>query len=289
MINTQEKTTLQLERITPEKAQKIFDSRMPNRNIRMRRVRELAMAMKENRFKDSLLRFYKGRLEDGQHRILACIASGCTIDAWIDDHDDPDKFTTYDIGAKRTNGDVLGTEGYKNCNVLSPTLILLNQVKKFGKLRDGVLNHVTEAIPTYKITEVAKKYPNLPYSVSVVHSVQKYQKVIPMPAFGVFHYLLVEKLSSCLETEKAQDIANEFVSNKIYKGFNLTQDDPVYTLRRLLDKIREQKEKNKGCIMTSPRKLLYAAITTWNKSVTNKRLKQLKIPEGDTLPNIFSY
>ena len=108
-----------------------------------------------------------------------------------------------------------------------------------------------------------------------------------MPAFGVFHYLLVEKLSSYLETDKAQDIANDFVSNKIYKGFNLTQDDPVYTLRRMLDKLREQKEKNRGCIMTSPRKLLYAAITTWNKSITNKRLKQLKIPEGDTLPKIL--
>jgi len=108
-------------KIGPEKAAELLENNDHNRKITQSRVSEYASEMRNGMWMyngESITRSVSGKLMDGQHRLLAVIASGVEIDVeFIDDI--PDKTGDVDIfltinTKNRSNVDALTIAGFKD-------------------------------------------------------------------------------------------------------------------------------------------------------------------------------
>ena len=85
-----------------EEAQEIFNDRQSNRPINQGMVKDFINSDVGGKMdRCTTISFCEGKLEDGQHRIFACILSGEPFKGFAREHSDPDMFETYDQGAKR--------------------------------------------------------------------------------------------------------------------------------------------------------------------------------------------
>jgi hypothetical protein len=178
--------------IPPSTAEKIFNERVGNRPIHLSTAKLYAKAMEDGRWKpSSQISFCNGRLDDGQHRMMASILSGCTFEGTIYYHDDPDTFAVFDIGKKRTNGDILSKHGKKYANSLSACLQLMEKINSTTGLPKGIGGNTRVIIPTYEILDVLAKYPDIEYSVAQIHNNQKYFKILCSPgAQAITHHTM---------------------------------------------------------------------------------------------------
>lgn len=55
-----------------------------------------------------------GRIQDGQHRLLACVESGVSFQAYVAFGDDEENFAFIDIGKGRTGADIFAINGVQN-------------------------------------------------------------------------------------------------------------------------------------------------------------------------------
>lgn len=110
------------EKIGPEKAKKMLESNTCNRNVRQSKVDEYAAAMTLGRWHSTgqgIIILDDGSIGDGQHRLLAIIQSGATIDMIIVRGISPSAMAGIDIGIKRTVADFMHLHhGVKNTNVV---------------------------------------------------------------------------------------------------------------------------------------------------------------------------
>ena len=78
-----------------------------------------------------------GRILDGQHRLLACVNTGVTIDTNIVYGVDESVFATIDQGKSRTVGNVLDIAGEENYNAVAAALKALWVFARTGQVYDG--------------------------------------------------------------------------------------------------------------------------------------------------------
>jgi hypothetical protein len=94
-----------------------------------------------------------GDLIDGQHRLRACIESGCSFDTYVAVNLDHDAFDTIDQGRKRTIGDIFTRQGHANYNTLSGAIRTVWRLERGftvskGAMRADEANAVLETNPT---------------------------------------------------------------------------------------------------------------------------------------------
>jgi len=97
--------------ITPEVAEQMLTGNKDNRNIRKMWVKQLSGMMTRGEFiltHQGIAFSASGRLLDGQHRLLAIIDSGETIQMMVTRDADESSFVALDIGAKRSFSDLYG-------------------------------------------------------------------------------------------------------------------------------------------------------------------------------------
>ncbi len=84
--NLKKHHTLKLMTITPDLARKWLSTKLENRTISLGDVTALAEAMRRGVFftTNNCIAFDEdGHLSDGEHRLRACVLSGCTIVQWV--------------------------------------------------------------------------------------------------------------------------------------------------------------------------------------------------------------
>ena len=281
-IKTENRNGNRIAIITPEIAEKIFSERLPNRPFNMGRAKLYAKAMLEGKWKScSQLSFCNGKLDDGQHRMMASVLSGKSFEGTIYHHSDSDTFTVFDIGKKRSNADVLAIEGNKNVNALAASLQLLEKVNSKNGLPNAVGGASITTIPTYEIMNVLAKYPGIQESTKKVCSHIKHFR-IPSASTIVLHYYLTKTEEEILPMES---LADKFIVDKLLKGLELKEDDPVYTFRKYLMKIKNAVDIS-GSSRISHNLMLFGGIVTWNKWVSGKKSKMFKAPETNFMPKI---
>lgn len=125
---------------------------------------------------------------NGQHRLMACVASGLPIEVLMVFGIPAAAFVTIDQGARRNGGDVLSIEGHKNCRVLAATLRQIDNYYKgaMGKAHasgpDGVEGRGDNAFTL----ELYSRYPDVDSSVSKMMSIR-----LCTPSIAcALHYLL---------------------------------------------------------------------------------------------------
>lgn len=111
-------STLTIETITPDEAQKMLDLNTNNRPIRQVRVHLYASEMKADRWllTGEPIIFNGTNLINGQHRLAACVYAGVPFTTAVFRGAADEVYQVIDSGLARTAGDVLKHEGIPHYN-----------------------------------------------------------------------------------------------------------------------------------------------------------------------------
>lgn len=113
---------IKLETVTPEIARELLKNNTRNRKVREAHVDFLASEMANGRWhptSETIGISEEGQIVDGQHRLLAILQSGCTLELWVA-RDVPMSAQDYtDVGCSRTVADQLHlSDGVKDANLV---------------------------------------------------------------------------------------------------------------------------------------------------------------------------
>lgn len=143
-------TKLEIIEITPEIAEEFLSRNRRNRRVRPERVTRYAEQIKDGEWMvspDAVAFDYKGKLINGQHRLKAVIEAGEPARHIVAFGLQPDAFKISDVGVKRTGGDILRIEGFKNPEETAAATRLmvlwyqgrLEECNKYENVRNGAL------------------------------------------------------------------------------------------------------------------------------------------------------
>lgn len=284
-MKTIEQKALPYVEYSVEECQKIFNDRYKNRTFRISHAKLLATAMKnEDWIDETVISFYNGQLDDGQHRIFACILTQRPFRGYVRRHDNVDLFATYDCGAKRTNADTLSVFDKKNTKTLASALKVLESIHRKQGLKHGV-GGVTVRIEPYEVMEVYAKYPDIDCSASIIHSHIKHFKY-PTGSATALHYLLRKREIGVKNTEELESpLADKFMIEHLMKGYGLYEGHPCATFRNYAQKCLGKEVP--GIDRLTHQQMVHGGIMTWNKWVKGKTMRRIKIPNVIELPKIL--
>lgn len=262
--------------ITPDLALKWLEQNQNNRTIRQGHVERLASDMTAGRWRGlngEAIRFDShGRLVDGQHRLWACFLSKVVFESLVIDDIDAEDYSTIGIGAKKSLGDFLGPMGKeKNVHLLASTIRLVHL------WRHGQLGSMGEGggrlLPT--IAEMEKTFldnPNIRDSVNALASMNATRRLLNATYACLIHY------AGTLDNKSAS--VQSFL-DRLGSGLGLAADDPVYCLRKELEKMRGP---TPGRHRVGRQYVLAMAIKAWNASKREQRMKALVFKVGEAFP-----
>lgn len=133
---------IKIEKITPARAEELLKLNTGNRKINNLRVSGYADQMRRGQWKltHQGISISPKKLGDGQHRLKAVIASGCTVEMVVAYEDNDENFHRIDTGKRRSPGDVFQIEGVKNATAAASGVAkYLKYVKNVNGLSDS--NH----------------------------------------------------------------------------------------------------------------------------------------------------
>jgi hypothetical protein len=124
-----------LRTISPFEAQEMLgNGRKPNRRVNLSRVRRYARDMETGKWVvngESIKIDEEGDVEDGQHRLLACVESGVSFQTYVIEGIPREHIHTIDQGQPRTLRGSLAIDGVEYTNLL-PTFIRLTWLWERG-------------------------------------------------------------------------------------------------------------------------------------------------------------
>lgn len=253
----------ELKKITPEDAARMLELNTSNRPANKQHVKRLARQMTLGRWKvnGDTICMNGTQLVDGQHRLMAIVESGCTIETLVVEGVSSDAFDTKDIGKRRSAADTLAVNGEVNCKSLAAALAVIDRYMT-GRMDRHVRYENNE------IEELLEKYPETRESIKVC---RRTKGLVPQATLVACHYLFAQK---------DRDAANEFMEGVLH-GRNLSEDDPEYTLReRLL--------KNSLCSSKMTTMSIAAIIIkAWNAKRLGATIKMLRFFEAGDKPEAF--
>jgi hypothetical protein len=262
-----ETITIRSVRVTPSLASKIMeDHNKKNRKINKNNVRFLTKEIESNNWipnGETISFDINGNVNNGQHRLLAIIKSGVSLDILIVTNLSLEAFKTIDTGALRSGSDVLSIEGVSNSTHIA-AMVKFIFAFKIGKYSANRHHHRTlsntELIDYYYELGDDKVYSSYQFYNSVRDGGSS---VITPTLISGFHFLLTE-----IDKEKGE----EFLT-MLTQGINLTKDSPITALRNKLIKSRVDKNYK-----LTNEELLKNITYAWSKYLKNEKAKSLKLP-----------
>lgn len=206
-----------------------------------------------------------GDLLDGQHRLLAVVASGKAIETLVVWGIDPKAQPVMDSGMSRSFRDKLRMEGVNRSQALSP-LVRRVRLWKLGERVDFSRSRVT-------ISELQRTYdqhPELIHCAEYVHALPGRPKVSgSLTAFLYWVFLHANP-------EEAKVFIAKFIS-----GAGLEDGDPILALRDWVDKTRAQGGRN----IDGP--MLWRAAMVWNNWMVGRTISKIQLPRGGIAQDNF--
>lgn len=142
--------------MTPELASHYLSNNPSNRPMSPRRVSQFAAMMANGQWAlngETVVISATGRLLDGQHRLAAVVEHGHAVPMLVVTGALDSTFSTIDIGAKRTAGDILSISGFSNTKTLGTAAGIVY------RLFHGMASN--DAVLAPSILAVAERYPSL--------------------------------------------------------------------------------------------------------------------------------
>ena len=249
--------------ITPAIARIMLERNTGNRLVNQEHVRTLTREMLLGRWKlnGDTICLNGDRLIDGQHRLLAVVASGVTIETLVVEGLPSDVFDTKDIGKKRTAADTLSVRGETQCRNLAAALVVVDRYMtgRVGKKQ------------TYTNTEVEDLLNKHPEARRSIRLCKETKKLIPLSVLAGCHYLFAKK---------DEEFADFFV-HQLISGAGIPAGEPVYVLReRLL-------QNSMAKARLSPDYIFAITIKAWNATRAGKQVRTLKFCEDGVSAEAF--
>lgn len=262
--------TAEIITITPASAQAMLDANHGNRRVNKGRVATYAEAMRRGEWTPtSTLTFTRdGTLLDGQHRLLAVIASGIPIQCVAIKGADDTARETIDTGKSRTFGDLLSMQGVPNATTLAGGIQLAWRIEN-GSPRSRT---VWRSPTTPQLLRYLEANPGF-------HDATKYAKRLSKVGVGVTPSVSVGL--GCLFRIVNADEADAFF-DQAKSGAGLEDGNPILALRQRL-------ESSRNVRAARPTTAVVAAwtIKAWNAWMDGRSLSLIKWTRGGSSPEDF--
>ena len=260
-----------IETISPETAETMLGHNLKNRHVQQGTVGRYASLMQRGlwRVDGAPIRFStEGRLLDGQHRLMAIIESGQTVEALIVRGLDDVSQETMDTGRKRSLSGALSMRGAASATELAALLGVAtrwDQGARGASLTSGAGTEIPDAIEYYEshLDECAR-------AVRVGHSLR-----VTGGAPG-----RMVMLAALLFYRISEDDAEGFFG-RISSGVGLASDSAILHLRNACF------TPSSGKLITRPEHHLALIIKAWNAYRTGAGVKLLMFRPGGVNPEKF--
>lgn len=230
-----------------------------NRPVKKRHLEFLCQQIRSGQWKfngDAVRVCKDGSLLDGQHRLMAVVQTGISIDTLLVVGMDQEVFRTIDTGAVRTAADTLAVAGETNCRNLAAAVIVAHDLMS-GKTDFSRARKVSNE----DIFLLVSRNPEIKQSMRWAKPLYR---LAPASIVVALHYIF----------SRRSPIKADAFFNSVATGEKLGRYDPEYLLRqRLIDNATA-----KGKV--SRRYIAALFIKAWNASMDNVQIKSLAFRES---------
>lgn len=220
--------------ITPEIAKHYLSYNTQNRKESGSSINFLTQQMKKGLFienGESIVFDKNMKLTDGQHRLMAIIKSGKSYHIPVVKGVNIKSMATYDTGKNRTAADVLSINGFKNANLLSTFIKLINKYEKNNSKASKPLSYSRdEQLTNQQILNYCKENYDWLYQIMLDVTniyVKSEIKVISNSHLCYLAYMIGGKtpdqsvydfIKNIYGLNRSQDTATSYLYSKLYKS-----------------------------------------------------------------------
>lgn len=216
--------TMRIVDMTPALAKEMLANNPDNRSVRTSKLQQYSADMAAGKWTlngEPIIISRDGKLNDGQHRCLACVDANTTVPVVVMFGLDRETRLTVDQGGARTAGDFLGMEGVENAQQIAAIARMVIAFERNHGKGLGNANYVTSA----EVRERVASDPALGEAATFGHTNYAYaRRFVPASIIGFAFYVL---------TRIHRDEARTFLE-RVCRGDGLRVRDPAYTLREKL-------------------------------------------------------
>jgi hypothetical protein len=215
--------------VTPEMAADMLAHNTHNRSLRNNRVTQLADTMRRGEWglsPDAIMFDTQGVLRNGQHRISAVVEANTSAQFIILTGVPPRNQEITDIGLTRRLADILRLRGETQSASIAAALVALYRLRY--AIETGTPNVPPPRYPTPQmLLTIYEQEPGIKASISSSRMASG-RVTRRHGSTAALHYVF-----ATLSDPDAGEDADDFF-HKLATGLELTEDDPIYTLRRIL-------------------------------------------------------
>ncbi|WP_407529399.1 hypothetical protein [Methylobacterium oryzisoli] len=248
--------------ITPAIAELLLKRNPDNRNIKKARISEIKADLEGGRYVlngEPIIVSKDGLLNDGQHRLLACVESGLSFRSVVVFGVTRSSRLTLDQGGARTVSDYLDMQGSRdNTKVAATVGRMLWQFSRMGRIAKGAnVKGGGRSWPTKAETLLVVSECEHEIARSI-QAVQHTSRLVGSFSFVVFCRIILTR---------ANDAMGGAFIDRLLDGSNLKPESPIFMLRERF--INDPK-------MSQPDRL-EAIVRAWNATRQGRTLAKIQI------------
>lgn len=253
-----------IEEITPAIASEWLKTNTRNRRVSERLVTTYAEAMSEGEWRlngEPIVFDRQGRLQSGQHRLLAVIQSDVSIKSTVVRNADPEALFSLDSGRRRRMSDVLQLRGETDTMTLGAMLVWT------WRWQNGLMDRPGDTPTHTSLLRILDQEPDLREDLTAGRNIGKKMRCSTALLGALYHqFKLIDP-----------DDADSFFES-LASGENLHQGEPLFALRRWMINATQMTHR--------PRVHHYAAIIVkaWNAYRTHDTMRTVTWRAGETFP-----
>jgi hypothetical protein len=261
--------------ISPAIAQEMLKNNTMNRVVKPNVVLTYAKAMMDGNWYDDSPEMIAltdgGTIVDGQHRLMAVIKAGKTVNMWVAKGVSTDAMPFLDQGAKRSVADIFGIKGIPNER--NVTAIIKSYLRICSNKTVANAANSDDKVYSKLILDIYEKYPD--YWNQITTESMEFRKLfmkhVHISMLGGYYAAFCDRNSKQ---------AKEFME-KLCTGVGITNaKDPVSALRNHFIKQRTAHMKTTSEYNNA------VFIKAWNAFREKKLVPYLTFRNGDPLPKI---
>jgi hypothetical protein len=268
--NSQSALRFEIVTLTPERAAELVANNPHNRSVNNRLVQRLKATIDADEFQFNAQPIQiasDGTLLDGQHRLLACIASGKPIEVLVVWNALPASQETMDMGKSRTVADILRLRGHKHQNAVAALGRRIALAQSYGFNSALFAGH--REISPGAIVRTVENLAELPRYLNYGKGIAELLK---------FNSGLTGFLIWWLDQIDRTD--SDYFWDKLHSGEGLRDGDPIYALRQFA---LNRDPKNRG---TYPHNIQTAGVVlkAWNRFRLGEPTQRIGFRTGGANP-----
>lgn len=270
--------------VNPQLAADLLELNTHNRKPSVSTVERYAADMANGRWREltgeTIIFDRLGRLQQGQHRLMAVVKSQVTVRFWVLFNADPDDFHVIDSGLKRTTANALSVKGASNANSIAAAARGALMLRNFGDVHWN--SRALTSLTNSAVIEFYEQHLDVVSEATVQSENVRRLARVPGAQFGAV------AINVMLDSHSTSQW-NEFYE-RVLSGEMLSADSSIYVLRKWAVMRRNSSSVRTGAVQ---QQMKTAIITkAWNSYVLDKPMKQVywrreEIPMPRPLPSSY--